>query len=311
MKAIVTGSLVMDIIIYPSPHFRIFKNFLAFPFDYKIQVNKIFVEPGGSGYNVSSALTNFGNKVNYFGCVGKDTYGNMLLKAMRNRKIKVDNIKIKSGELTGFSLIFIYEGEKTIITYRGANNYLSEEDLKESEFRNCDTFIFTSMISKQNIKFIERAIEVCKKNDVRIVCNPSIAMVEHQEEKLKNFIKHSNFVIMNKKEALKFTHSNSIERALILIKKICSGIPIITAGKLGCFVYDDKIKNFEAYKVEVIDTTGAGDTFTGAFLHAYYLTEDLEYSLKFANAAAALKISNPERKIPNEKEVVKFMEERG
>jgi len=309
MKAIVTGSLVMDITIYPSKHFKMIKDFLAFPFDYKIQVDKIFVEPGGSGYNVSSALANFENSVKFFGAVGKDSYGDIILKQMKKRKITTDEIKIVGRDLTGFSLIFLYEGEKTIVTYRGANNFLSEKDLKEEYFRNADVFIFTSMTSKENVKFIKRAIEVSEKNGVKIVCNPSIAMVEYQKENLLKFMKSSDFVIMNKKEAFKLFGTKNIEKALAKMKKVTKGIPIITAGKLGSFVFDEKIKNFKAYKVEVIDTTGAGDTFTGAFIHAFFLTNELDYSIKFANASAALKISNLERKIPTEKEVVKFMEE--
>lgn len=309
MKAVITGSLVIDITIYPSKHFRTIKDFFAFPFDHKIQVDKILVEVGGSGYNVSSTLTNFGNKVNYFGAVGKDTYGEMILKAMRNRKIRSKNVKIVGKDLTGFSLIFLYEGEKTIITYRGANNHLSENDFKESEFRNHDLFLFTSMTSKQNIGFIKCAIEVCKRIGLKIFCNPSIAMVENQEDNLKKFIKESDFVIMNKKEAFKLTKTNKIELSVKRLKKMCKGIPIVTAGKHGSYVFDDRVKNFKAYNVEVIDTTGAGDTFTGAFIHSYYLTNDLEYSIKFANAAAALRISSIERKIPNEKEVTQFMEE--
>ncbi|MEM5815251.1 MAG: carbohydrate kinase family protein [Candidatus Aenigmatarchaeota archaeon] len=309
MKTIVTGSLVIDITIYPSSHFKMVKNFLAFPFDHKIQINKIFVEVGGSGYNVSSGLTNFGNNVTFFGAVGKDTYGKMILKTMKSKKINSKNVKTVNKELTGFSLIFLYNGEKTIITYRGANNYLSEDDFKEAEFKKADVFLFTSMTSKQNVNFIKRAIETSKKYGLKIVCNPSIAMVEHQLDNLKKFIKNSDFLIMNGKEALKLTKTNNVKNAIKRLKKICKGIPIITASKLGCFIFDNKIKNFPAYTVEVIDTTGAGDIFTAAFLHSYYLTNDLEYSVKFANASAALKISNIERKIPTEKEVVKFMEE--
>ncbi|MFH7880441.1 MAG: carbohydrate kinase family protein [Candidatus Aenigmatarchaeota archaeon] len=310
MKAIVAGSLVMDIVIYPTKDFKLVKDFIAIPFDHKIQVSKIFIEAGGSGYNVASTLTNFGNKVDLFGAVGKDTYGQIILKSMKKNKISLDCIKTITNDLTGFSLIFLYEGEKTIVTYRGANNHLSEEDLIESKFRNSNIFIFTSMVSNQNVKFIDKAISISKKYGLKIFCNPSIAMVEYQKEKLKEFIKNCDFVIMNKKEALKLTKTNNLKASISKLKKMCNGIPIITAGKLGCFAYDKKIKNFRAYDVEVIDTTGAGDTFTGAFIHTFYLTEDLEYSLRFANAAAAIKISSHNRKIPSEKEVVKFMEEK-
>jgi len=310
MKAIITGSLVIDIVIYPTQHFKLTKDNIAFPFDHKIQINKIFIEPGGSGFNVSRILSSFGNKIEFFGAIGKDTYGQIILKEMKKNKIKTDNIKIIQSDLTGFSLIFLYNGEKTILTYRGANNYLSEKDLDETKFHNANVFLFTSMISNQNIKFIKSAIALSKELGIKIVCNPSIAMIEHQKEKLKEFMKEADFVIMNKKEAFILTKTKDIKTAIFRLKKICKGIPILTAGKNGCFVFEKRIKNFKAYPVEVIDTTGAGDTFTGAFLHAFFLTEELDYSLRFANAAAALKISNPKRKLPTEKEIIKLMEEK-
>jgi ribokinase len=306
MKACVTGSLVIDITIYPSRNIFLTKETISFPFDYKIQVDKISLDVGGSGFNVAKVLSLLGNKVEFFGKVGNDTYGKMILEEMKKSKISTKNVKTENF-LTGFSIVFILGGEKTILTYRGANNLLSEEDLKEETLKKCEWFIFTSMISKENIQFVEKAIKIAKENGIKIVCNPSISMVDYQKEKLLKFIKKSDFIIMNKKEAMKLTKTSEPIYACKKLKKISNSIVIVTMGKKGSILFSDKLKMFKAYKVKVVDTTGAGDSFTAAFVHSFSKTKDIDFSMKFSNAYAALKISKGKGYFPSEKEVLKFM----
>lgn len=309
MKASVTGSLVTDITIYPAKEFRLIKDFLAFPFDYKVQIDKISVDVGGSGFNVAKVLSILKNKVEFFGKVGNDSYGKKILQALKESKISTKNVKIVN-EMSGFSLVFLFGGEKTIVTYRGANNLLSEKDVDEKTIENSDCFIFTSMTSDENVKFLKKATEIAKEKDIKIVCNPSVAMVDYQKKALLELMESSDFIIMNKKEALKLTNTNNPLSAAKKLKKISNSIVIITMGKKGSLIFQERIKLFKPFKVKVVDTTGAGDSFTAAFLHAVFKTKDLDYSMRFANAYAALKISKGKGFIPTEKEVIELMEEK-
>ena len=306
MKACVVGSLVIDITIYPSKNFKLIKDMLSFPFDYKIQIDKISLGVGGSGFNVAKVLSLLGNKVNFFGKVGNDTYGKMILEEMRKSGIATKNVK-KENFLTGFSLVFIYDGEKTILTYRGANNFLSEKDFDETFFKNCEWFIFTSMISEENIRFLKKAVEFSRKNGIKVVCNPSIAMVDYQKIVLLDLMKRSDFIIMNKKEAMKLTNTKNPLEACKKIKEISKTNVIVTMGRKGSLIFGEKMRLFKSYKVKVVDTTGAGDSFTAAFVHSFSKTRDIDFSMKFSNAYAALKISRGRGYFPAEKEVLEFM----
>jgi len=306
MKVCIAGSLVIDITIYPSRNFKLIKDMLAFPFDYKLQIDKISLDVGGSGFNVAKVLSLLGNKVNFFGKVGNDTYGKMILKEMRKTGITTRSVK-KENFMTGFSLVFIYGGEKTILTYRGANNLLSEKDFDETSFGNCEWFIFTSMISEENISFLKKAVEFSRKNGIKVVCNPSIAMVDYQKIALLNLMKKSDFIIMNKKEAMKLTNTKNPLEACKKIKEISRANVIVTMGKNGSVIFGEKMRLFKSYKVKVVDTTGAGDSFTAAFVHSFSKTGDIDFSMKFSNAYAALKISKGKGYFPTEKEVLKFM----
>ena len=306
MRACVVGSLVIDITIYPSKNIFLLNDMIGFPFDYKVQVDKISLDVGGSGFNVSKVLSILGNKVEFFGKVGKDTYGKMILKEMRESKISTRNVKSEDC-LTGFSLVFIFGGEKTILTYRGANNLLSDVDLNEEIVKKCEWFVFTSMTSEQNVRFLKKAIKVAEENGLKIVCNPSISMVDYQKRALLELMKKSEFIIMNKKEAMKLTKMNNPIDACKKLKKISNSNVIVTMGKKGSLIFCEKLKLFKAYKVKVVDTTGAGDSFTAAFIHSYSKTNDIEFSMKFSNAYAALKISRGKGYFPKEKEVLEFM----
>ena len=306
MRACVVGSLVIDITIYPSRNIFLLKDMIAFPFDYKVQVDKIALDVGGSGFNLSKVLSILGNKVEFFGKVGKDSYGKLILKEMKRSKISIKNVKYED-ELTGFSLVFIYGGEKTIVTYRGANNILSEKDLDENILKKCEWFAFTSMTSNQNIRFLMKAIKIAKENGLKIVCNPSVAMVDYQRENLLRLMKESDFVIMNKREAMKLTKVNDPIIACKKLKKISNANVIVTMGKNGSLLFERSLRKFKAYRVKVVDTTGAGDSFTASFIHSFSKTNDLEFSIKFSNAYAALKISKGKGYFPIEKEVLEFI----
>ncbi len=306
MKVCVTGSLVIDITIYPSKKFKLINDMLAFPFDYKVQVEKISLDVGGSGFNVAKVLSLLGNRVEFFGKVGNDTYGEMILSEMKKSGISTRNIK-KENSMSGFSLVFIYGGEKTILTYRGVNNLLSENDLDEEVLKRCRWFVFTSMTSDENVRFIRRAIDVAIRNNIKVVCNPSISMVDYQRKPLIEFMRKSDFIIMNKKEAMKLTRTNNPITACKRLKKISGKNVIVTMGKMGSAIFFDKLRVFKAYKVRVLDTTGAGDSFTAAFVHAFSKTNDTDFSVKFSNVYAALKIKEGRGFFPGEEEVLEFM----
>ena len=131
---------------------------------------------------------------------------------------------------------------------------------------------------------------------------------------LKNILLKADILIPNKEGAKSITNSESPKKAAkILIDK---GIPlvIITMGSQGALITTEKFqKLIPTYNVEkIIDTTGAGDTFNGAFSVGYWIKEwDVEKACRYANAAASLKIQRLGARtgMPNETELKEFLEE--
>jgi sugar/nucleoside kinase (ribokinase family) len=161
-------------------------------------------------------------------------------------------------------------------------------------------------------KVTESAINIAKDNGVNVSIDLESQIAQKGWENLKNSLLKADVLIPNKEGAISITNSKTPEKAAkILIKK---GIPlvIITMGNQGALVTTNRFQRLiPTYEVDkIVDTTGAGDTFNGAFSIGYWIKEwDLEKSCRYANAAASLKIQKLGARtgMPNENELIKFL----
>jgi len=158
----------------------------------------------------------------------------------------------------------------------------------------------------------EKAIEIAKEFDIRVSVDLEAQIAQRGWQVLKKVLLSADILIPNKNGATTITKTNSPQKAAeILVKK---GIPIvlITLGKEGVLVTTEKSQiKIPAYKVEkIIDTTGAGDSFNGAFSYGYWINEwDLEKACRYANAAAALKIQKLGARtgMPSQSDLLQFL----
>ena len=309
----VVGSVVADIIIHTTKEFKLIKDRLSFPFDSKISIKKIRFDIGGSAHNLSTNLSNLGNEVHLFSKIGKDSNGDLILKSLKRFKVKLKNVKRIEEDLSGFSLVFLYNHEKSIIVYRGANNLIGKEDVDEKTIKKSEWFIFTSLISDKNIEFLKGALKIAKENGVKILSNPSSSMINYRKKELLSFISSSDLLILNNKEALKLSNTTKVDRAInVLRKKVEKGI--VTLGSKGCIVWEGKkTKRVKAYKVKVADTTGAGDSFSAGVIHAFSRGLKLEKAAKFGSAVSALviQVEGATTWLPKEHDVIEFLRKRG
>lgn len=113
-----------------------------------------------------------------------------------------------------------------------------------------------------------------------------------QEDNGKNWELASlaDILIANEKYPRRLTGKDSVEEALAVMAKLGPKVLASTAGSRGCwYVRDGRVEHLPAFEIRAVDTTGAGDTFHGAFLACWLTRPDPEYCLRFASAAAALK----------------------
>ncbi len=303
----VIGSCVFDIICHLKNDFKSDK--ICFKIGSKFEMKNLRFDAGGSGHNVACALGRFGRKVSLLAAIGKDAYGDFLFRNLKKNRVNTIFIQRKD-ELTGFSLIFLRpDGERSILINRGANLHL-EFDKKFAEKNK--RLIFTSIVGEKAISTLGKIVRIMKKENKEIIANPSITMIRAHRKELLKILESSSIVIMNYEELKALIGIRDVRMGMRRLSKK-TPIVVITMGKKGVIATNGrKIIRKKAFKIKVVDTTGAGDTFAAGFVHWFYKLGELESALDFAQATAALNIMTlgATTDMPSEEDVLKFLREK-
>lgn len=266
---------------------------------------------GGVTANYLVAVSRLGGSCGFIGAVGDDSYGNFLIEDFQQENVDSSQLLKMRGKKTPVNFIFVAKGEKTIIQSPHMQTTKIEiSDLNENYISNAK-LIHTTMIHQEVTR---KALTVAKNRGVKISIDLESQIALRGWEDLKDILLQADILIPNKEGAKSITNSNTPEEsAKILINK---GVPIviITMGSQGALITTkDFQKLIPSYKVDkIIDTTGAGDAFNGAFSIGYWINGwDLKKSCRYGNAAASLKIQKLGARtgMPSEREINNFLKE--
>ncbi|MDO4594630.1 MAG: ribokinase [Tissierellia bacterium] len=294
MKILNFGSMNIDIFYYVKNIVRPSETIESYDMAQKI---------GGKGLNQSIALNKSYDKIFHAGKVGED--GLFLINYLKENGIDTSLIEI-SDKRSGNAIIQVEEsGENSIILFHGAN---FDIDIKyiDHVLDNFDKGDY--LIIQNEINNLEYIIDRAYEKGLKIFLNPSPIT----DELLKANLNKIYMFILNETEAKTLTNTDNLE--LIkkkLIEKYPNSLFVMTLGKEGS-IYFDKKKEIrqKAYKVKAVDTTGAGDTFTGYLISNLANGTSIEKALEMASKASALSVtkSGASNSIPSLNEVENFKE---
>lgn len=239
--------------------------------------------PGGKGANQAVAIAKLGGDVTMFGCVGEDDYGDKMIENLKNYHIETSYIKKVKDVSTGLAVITVGENDNTIVVIKGANECVDKDYISSLEevLLNYDMFVLQYEIPYVTLEYI---VNWCHEHHKTVIFNPAPAGYVSID-----MFEKCTYVTPNEHEVLDiFNHQYTLEE---LLKKYPEKL-IVTLGEKGVSVglKDGNIYNVPARKVEVVDTTGAGDTVNGALAYALSAGKDIKDALKYANVAASLSI---------------------
>jgi ribokinase len=236
--------------------------------------------PGGKGANQAVAAARLGAEVYMLGKVGNDFFGKQLKELLSQEDIHDEFVEISSTNETGTASITISEQDNRIIVVPGANYEVTPEwvESRESIIANSDLLLIQLEIP---LLTVIKATEMAIKYGIPVILNPA------PYQKLpKKLVESVTFITPNESEFEQLLSDvSSEEREMIVAKSI------VTKGEEGVeFHSNNKKQLVPAIKVDVVDTTGAGDTFNGALAVAYAKTKNLKESILFAVHAASLSV---------------------
>ena len=259
--------------------------------------------PGGKGANQAVAMARMGADVEMFGCVGDDPNGAALVENLAKEGIATENIKKADGVPTGVALITVGENDNTIVVVAGANGCVDKAYIDSIS----DSLLKSDLVALQHeipVETIEYVVDLCSANGIPVMLNPAPAAPLSHET-----IEKITYLTPNEHEAkILFDDAEDLEP---LLEKYPEKL-IITLGAAGVVTC---LKNGNMIQVparisHIVDTTGAGDTFNGAFAVMMSEGVDIESALRFANTAAGISIEKfgAQGGIPTREEVAKELE---
>ncbi|MCK1997548.1 ribokinase [Psychrobacillus psychrodurans] len=267
----VIGSVNMDIVVQTD----------NFPIQGETVLGQLFTTvPGGKGANQAVAAARLGSKVQMVASVGTDSFGKELVENLEKNAVNTNGVIISDGTATGIANILLSEGDNRIIVVPGANHALTLEHIEKMK-ETIRQSKFVMMQLEIPIPVIEYSLKLCSELNIPVLLNPAPAGGFQKE-----FMDYIAYLTPNETEC-EVIFGLDVEAVL---EKYPNKL-IVTLGSEGARYFDgEKHVIVEGFKTDVVDTTGAGDTFNGALAHALAQGLDLESAVQYANAAASLSV---------------------
>lgn len=232
---------------------------------------------GGKGLNISVAAQRFGGHVRHIGQVGA---GDTAIRALLD-EVGITAELIRDVDApTGHAIIYVdAESENCIVVHGGANQSF-QSDFVGKALQDAGPGDWLVLQNETNANAAGIALARQKGMKIALVAAPFCA------QSLPEQISHVDLVTMNQTELSQFeaaTGTSPADHPHVAF--------LITLGAKGArFLHEGKVIDAQAYKVQAVDTTGAGDTFFGAFLAQYAKGEGVQGALSIASAAGALMV---------------------
>lgn len=259
---------------------------------------------GGPAANAAVAITRLGGEVDMIARVGDDATGKIIIEGLDKEKVNTNNMAIiKGAQSTQASIIVDANGNRMIVSYPSpslvcdAKAFFDKIDFSQYDAVLCDVRWYEGA---------KIALTLAKEHNI-----PSVLDADTTTDNIDELIKLCSYAVFSKPGIKQYSKKDDIDEALKFTKNNTKAQVFVTLGEDGYKYFDkDNIIHTNSFKVDVVDTTGAGDVFHGAFAYAICKQYDTQKVLKFASAVAALKCTKVGGRagIPNLEQVLNFID---
>ncbi|HEX9912867.1 MAG TPA: PfkB family carbohydrate kinase [candidate division Zixibacteria bacterium] len=274
--------------------------------DEKVDIVASAVQGGGPVPTAMAALSKLGAKAAFVGKIGDDYEGKLICSELEKIKVNPDYLivdkKVKS--LKAFIWVDKNSGKRTVALDRTKMSPIKPEELS---FLKEVSFKYLHLDGRD----IEANIFLAKK--ARKDGSEVILDLGSLRENIESLFPYVDYLVVSKKFAYDYTKLKDLSQACLRLKKIGFKCIVITLSEKGCLWTDSyKINYFPGFRIDTVDTTGAGDVFHGAFIFGLSRKWKMEKIIEFASACAALKCRKlgGREGIPSLKEVENFLRRR-
>jgi sugar/nucleoside kinase (ribokinase family) len=281
VKILVAGELNPDLIL---------GNCAAFPAPGKeVWVDDLDLTLGSSSAICAVGLARLGDSVTFASRVGADAYGDFCIDALRSSGVDASLVERRSELKTGITVSITSTADRALVTYPGAIAALRAEDLPDQVFTGYDHFHVSSWFLQDGLRpGLKERFAAARRAGLTTSLDPGYDPSEQWSPKLLDVLAEVDVFLPNEVEIRGIAGCADLEAGM---RELDNG-NLLVVGKLGaegCAArYRGGMIRMAALPVEVVDTTGAGDSFNAGFLHAWLRKQKLSECLRFASACGAL-----------------------
>jgi ribokinase len=302
MKVVVVGSSNTDMILNVSK--------IPVPGE-TVLGGRFSMAAGGKGANQAVAAARAGGQVTFVARVGDDLFGRQAVEGFQADGIDTAFVRKDEAEPSGVALIFVDDaGENSIGVASGANSRLSPDDIEAA----AEAFDGAAVVLTQletPVATVEAVLDRAQKSGARVILDPAPAQPLSDA-----LLSRVSVLTPNETEAeilsgIKVECEATARQAADALAAKGVQTVIITMGSKGAFILDQGVSRMvPAFDVEAVDSTAAGDTFSGVLATCLAAGDSMTEAVRLANAAAAMSVTvhGAQPSAPDREAIVKFMQ---
>ena len=268
---------------------------------------------GSASAIFASNIARLGLDVGFVGKIGDDDFGDFILKSLKSRNVDTTQIIRDRNAKTGICVILSFPDNYAMASFAGVRKFLTYQDVdleyvSKANHLHLSSYYLQTGLQEGCSELFKRAKEI----GLTTSLDPDSDPTGKWDESIFEVLKYVDVFLPNEKEALYISGCDSIESALGRLNETVNTV-VIKAADRGVWVKtDEKTYHADIFNVNVVDTTGAGDSFNSGFIFQYYQGSSIENCILWGSACAALSTTAPggTTAFPNQAELEQFLNER-
>ncbi|WP_214780236.1 ribokinase [Exiguobacterium sp. s22] len=270
-RIVVIGSISMDLVVTSDKRPQAGETVIGESFR---------TVPGGKGANQAVAASKLGSAVQMVGCVGDDPFGQQVVENFKQNGVDVSHVQVVPNEVTGTAHIVLAEEDNSIVVVQSANKQVIFTDEELDHLLDEQAFVLLQL--EIPIETVKQVTSYCKAKGIPVLLNPAPSQQLPSE-----VIEDVTYLTPNEHECRDLFNGISVDDVL---KRYPNKL-LVTEGVHGVRFHDGRnVRHVPAIRANVVDTTGAGDTFNGALAVSLIEQDDLETAVRFAVVASGMSV---------------------
>ena len=258
-------------------------------------VDQIELHLGGLAAATGTVLAKLAARVAVGGKVGDDGFGEFLVRTMRDAGVDTTGIVCDPATNTSSTVVLVSsDGERTFLHYVGASSAMKESEINHNIIRKAKVLHYggTFLMAHLDGEPIASVFRRAKRAGAITSLDTAWDGTGRWMAALEPSLPHLDYLFSSLEEARQITGADTPEEIAEVYSNHGVKTPVIKMGRQGCYLKrGDREHRLAAHRVNVVDTTGAGDAFVGGFLYGVVKEWDLLETLQFANAVGGITVT--------------------